>query len=206
MGKTTLWEQYISAMENVDPKKISAIARQLVDTVEAGGRIFTAGNGGSHSIAQHFASDLIKCVGDDRTNVPCEAYCLSDNVALLTAVANDVGYDEVFSAQARWRNLTEKDAIVAFSVSGVSTNLNNLQQVGYSRDVSSILVTGMKLDYLKDNYVKLIKEFWSLLAVSTGLDIKSPNHYYVCESVFSAIAHAIAHEFHVLRGRYYAQD
>ena len=85
-----------------------------------GASIFFAGNGGSASTASHFANDL--AIGTNDYNTPFKAISLSDNNAILTALGNDFGYDEVFSRQIQVLG-KKGDLIVCISASGNSPNL-----------------------------------------------------------------------------------
>jgi phosphoheptose isomerase len=193
-----MYEPYMYALANINFGEISRIGKLLAQTVETGGRIFTAGNGGSHCIAQHFASDLMKPVGRINTSNPHSVINLSDNVALLMALSNDREYSAIFSHQAMIHGLNSDDIIVMFSVSGSSPNLMKLCERALSPSVTCVSITGGPLGCEQ-------KLNWESVSVETGLDSHLPLHYYVCESVFSFIAHAIAMEFHKARGNYDAQ-
>lgn len=97
----------------------SAIARArdvLVDCYRRGGRVFTLGNGGSASTAQHFACDLAKFVTPPGRR-PLDARCLTDNVSLYTAWANDAERADVFVNLLRGL-LQPGDVVIACSVHG----------------------------------------------------------------------------------------
>ena len=194
-------EAYIRALENVDLGKLDKIASTLAHVVEEGGRIFVAGNGGSHAIAQHLASDLMKPVGSE--DLCCDARSLGDNVALITALSNDVSYHNIFSTQLE-QYVAERnspDAVVAFSVSGRSPNILHLQHMAVHRKkISFCYVRGLALDERRDVLGATME--WTRMYVPTELHEDSPLHYYVCESVFSTIAHEIARLFHIKRGNY----
>ncbi len=97
----------------------AAIARAsdlLLDCHRRGGRVFTLGNGGSASTAQHFACDLAKFVIPPGQR-PFDARCLTDNVSLYTAWANDADRSEVFVNLMRGL-LQPGDVVLACSVHG----------------------------------------------------------------------------------------
>lgn len=196
--------KYFYALENVEPAKIAEIGQTLAGISEAGGRIFTAGNGGSHCIAQHLASDLMKPVGD-LLIIPYGIFNLTDNVALMTALSNDIGYSHIFELQAEMLNLSKEDAIIVFSVSGTSENLARLMAFALNTKCAVVAITGKPPRPGRVHPAWIADESNHYLGVETGLDRDSPDHYYVCESVFSCIAHAIAKEFHTLRGNYDAE-
>jgi D-sedoheptulose 7-phosphate isomerase len=98
---------------------VNAIARArdlLLDCYRRSGRVFTAGNGGSASTAQHFACDLAKFVipAGER---PFDVRCLTDNIALYTAWANDAPREDVFVNQMHGL-LKPGDVVILISVHG----------------------------------------------------------------------------------------
>ena len=113
----------------LDLRAIAAAKQILLECYRVGGRIYTMGNGGSASTAQHFACDLAKYVIPDGQR-PFDVRCLTDNVALYTAWANDASREDVFVNQMRGL-LTPNDVVIAISVHGGS---------GFSKD----LVNGVR--------------------------------------------------------------
>lgn len=195
---------YVDALDGINPAEIKRIAQIMNDTVAVGGRIFTVGNGGSHYVAQHFASDLMKPVGIDVSIKPVTVICLTDNVALLTAISNDVGYDDSLAMAAQLHGLGDRDVVVGFSVSGNSRNIVNLFEIAYMGLAGMVKITGQAFGNRR--YPQwTITERNCHVTVETALGKATAMHYYVCESVFSCIAHMIANEFHILRGNYVAE-
>jgi len=103
-------------IQQLDKKAILRGRDLLLDCYRRGGRVFTAGNGGSASTAQHFACDLAKFVIPPGQR-PFEALCLTDNVSLYTAWANDADRADVFVNLLRGR-LNAGDVLIACSVHG----------------------------------------------------------------------------------------
>ena len=93
---------------------------QLADVLLAGGRLLTAGNGGSAAEAQHLAGELVGRYRDDR--VPLSAIALCAESASVTAIGNDYGPEEVFARQVRAHG-RPGDVLVALSTSGRSPNV-----------------------------------------------------------------------------------
>jgi len=101
----------------------SRIAEVLIAACEAGRTIFVMGNGGSSATATHFANDLAKG-GMNGFPRRFRIMCLNDNMALVTAWANDTEYGRIFSEQLR--NFIEPgDVVIGFSGSGNSPNVLN---------------------------------------------------------------------------------
>lgn len=109
------------ALKLTETDELRGIARKIIEAKKSGARIFTAGNGGSASTASHFVNDLIKgCrVGD---NAGFAAQCLCDSVPVLTCLANDFDYGEVFKIQLETL-AKEGDLLFLFSGSGNSPNI-----------------------------------------------------------------------------------
>lgn len=120
-----LIETYLTELEHVvhelSRPAIGAVAEALLAAWRAGRHVFLLGNGGSAATAAHMANDLNKYA-----NVPgrrrFRAIALSDNVPLLTAVANDQSYAEVF-VEPLINLLEPGDVVVAISASGNSPNV-----------------------------------------------------------------------------------
>ncbi|MCW5853796.1 MAG: SIS domain-containing protein [Anaerolineae bacterium] len=109
-------------LARIDPSAVEAATRVLVDAYDRDATIFVIGNGGSASTASHFALDLAKNPLRSPDQRPPRCVALTDNVAALTAWANDTSYDRVFEAQLMflWR---PGDVLVAISGSGNSPNV-----------------------------------------------------------------------------------
>ena len=123
----------------------------LLDCYQNQGRVFTMGNGGSASAAQHFASDLSKYVISHH-GVPFDARCLTDNVALYTAWANDAPRQDVFVNQVRGL-LKPGDAVIAVSVhggSGFSADLVNGVRYANRMGARTISIVGFDGGLLKN--------------------------------------------------------
>ena len=98
--------------------EVSATARSMADRFRRGGRLFTFGNGGSATDARSLAS----LFGRPPAGRPLPARCLADDPAVLTALANDVGFDLVFTRQLI-AHAGPGDLAVGISTSGNSRNL-----------------------------------------------------------------------------------
>jgi D-sedoheptulose 7-phosphate isomerase len=121
---------------------VAAIAR-FIDTLLAardrGARIFFLGNGGSAATASHFANDL--AIGCGKGLKPFRALSLTDNLAMVTAIGNDCGYEEIFCQQLQ-AQVCPGDVVVAISASGNSPNV--IKAVEYANGVpaETVALTG----------------------------------------------------------------
>jgi D-sedoheptulose 7-phosphate isomerase len=103
-------------LERLDRQSIARAAELLLACYRRQGRVWTLGNGGSASTAQHFACDLAKFVIPPGAR-PFDTRCLTDNAALYTAWANDAARDDVFANQMRGL-LASGDVVILISVHG----------------------------------------------------------------------------------------
>src|SRR5215467_9108745 len=109
-------EETISLLRRLDQITIERARQILLTCYKEHGRVYTMGNGGSASTAQHFACDLAKYVIPNGQR-PFDVRCLTDNVSLYTAWANDADRADVFVNQMRGL-LQVKDVVLAISVHG----------------------------------------------------------------------------------------
>ena len=100
--------------------ELSTVADLLIRTFERDGRLFTFGNGGSAADAQHLAAELIGRY--QRTRRPLPAIALTVDPSVLTCIANDFSYDDVFARQVTGF-VRPGDMVIAFSTSGRSANV-----------------------------------------------------------------------------------
>jgi D-sedoheptulose 7-phosphate isomerase len=126
-------------LNGIAPEPISAFAQALLGARERGSRIFFIGNGGSAATAGHFANDI--AIGCRTWEKPFRAISLVDNSAVLTALANDYGYEEVFSRQLR-SQMVARDVVVAISASGNSPNILRAIEYANENDAVTVGITG----------------------------------------------------------------
>ena len=105
-------EQAIQSVENV--------AKKITECLQNGGKLVLCGNGGSASDALHFAGEIVGRFQLERK--PWPAVALNADVATLTAIANDYGYEDAFARQAE-AHLNAEDLFVGISTSGNSENV-----------------------------------------------------------------------------------
>ena len=110
--------------------------------------VYVAGNGGSAATASHWATDLGKATKRSGCK-PIRVMCLSDNVSWLTALANDEGYERVFSGQLE-NFAGPKDVLVVISASGNSPNLVRAVELARDRGTSTIGFLGFDGGVLKN--------------------------------------------------------
>jgi D-sedoheptulose 7-phosphate isomerase len=99
---------------------IDQLARLVADTLRGGGKLLFCGNGGSAADAQHLAAEYVVRLSRDRAPLP--ALALTTDSSVLTAGANDLGFERVFERQVRALG-RGGDLLILHSTSGASTNL-----------------------------------------------------------------------------------
>jgi len=130
----------IQATASIDRKAIGRAAELIERAVLAGARIFSLGNGGSAAIANHLTCDFIKGIATG-TGLRPKVQSLSEAIALMTAISNDVAYEDVFAGQLA--ALAEPgDLIIAISSSGNSPNIIKALAWARAAGVGSIAMTG----------------------------------------------------------------
>jgi D-sedoheptulose 7-phosphate isomerase len=118
-------EGFQRALAQVPPEAVEKVVALLEGALERKATVFIAGNGGSASLASHLACDLEKTASGPRPRLAkrrLRAHSLNDNMATLTAWANDEGYELVFSEQLR-AQAEPGDILVVISASGNSPNI-----------------------------------------------------------------------------------
>ena len=141
----------------VDTNILSEIASVLINCKKNDHTIFTAGNGGSATTASHMVNDLMKgCRVHGREGF--KAICLSDSNALVTCLANDFSYDEIYTIQLK--TLAKKsDCLIVFSGSGNSPNVVKAAEYAKTIGMKIIGFLGRDGGKLKDlcNYTIIAK-------------------------------------------------
>ena len=123
----------------MDSEKIGQMISVFESARERGATVFFIGNGGSAATASHFANDI--GVGTRTWDRPFRCMALTDNVATITALANDYGYDAVFEYQLK-NLLRIGDVVVAITASGNSPNILKALEYSKSKGAYSVGLTG----------------------------------------------------------------
>ena len=135
----------VRLLDRLDRQAIARAAELLLECYRRRGRVWTLGNGGSAATAQHFACDLAKFVIPPGAR-PFDTRCLTDNVSLYTAWANDAAREDVFANQMRGL-LRGEDVVILISVhggKGFSSDLVN--GLRYARQVGAATIVLVGFD------------------------------------------------------------
>jgi phosphoheptose isomerase len=169
-------EQMALAAKTIDPTALDRAAAILVDAYLRGARTFSCGNGGSASIANHMQCDHTKGVRT-KTDLSPHVQSLSSNVEVLSAIANDTGYENVFLHQLQCQS-EPGDVLIAVSSSGHSPNI--IHALTWARDsgLRTIAITGFDGGTAR-----------SVAEVSIHVDC---TNYGIVEDLHQGIMHALA--------------
>jgi D-sedoheptulose 7-phosphate isomerase len=144
--QAALYERVLAAtvaaheqMRRQDPAPVLAAAAAMVAAVQGGGKVLVFGNGGSAADAQHMAAELVGRLERDRPAIA--AVALSTDTSILTAVANDYGFERVFARQIDALGRAG-DVALAISTSGNSKNVLAGVAAARERGLSVIALTG----------------------------------------------------------------
>ena len=118
---------------------IAALAQRITQAVQAGGKLILFGNGGSAADAQHIAAEFVVRLREHRP--PIAALALTVNTSVLTAAANDYGFEQVFARQVE-ALARPGDVLIALSTSGASANVLLAAEAGRNRGAWVAALTG----------------------------------------------------------------
>lgn len=128
--------------QSFSPQLIAAIeefARRATSALKAGKKLVFLGNGGSAADAQHLAAELTVRLQRNRPGLA--ALALTTNTSVLTAAANDFGFEQVFARQVE-SLVSPGDILVAISTSGESPNVLRAAEAGRARAATVVALTG----------------------------------------------------------------
>ncbi len=141
-------EKEISAINSLDLESINTVMNVLENARSTGRRIFICGNGGSASTASHYCCDFNKGISENQDK-KYSVECLNDNIPTMMAVANDIGYDEVFRYPLKCK-MHENDLFIGVSGSGNSKNVINAMEYAKSIGGTTIAIVGYSGGRLKE--------------------------------------------------------
>jgi phosphoheptose isomerase len=169
-------EEMSRAAKSIEPAMLERAAAILVEAYLRGARTFSCGNGGSASIANHMQCDHVKGIRT-ATDLSPRVFSLSTNVEVLTAIANDTGYENIFVYQLQSQS-EPGDVLLAVSSSGRSPNI--VRALTWARDqgLRTVAVTGFDGGAAR-----------SVAEVSVHVDC---TNYGIIEDLHQAIMHALA--------------
>jgi D-sedoheptulose 7-phosphate isomerase len=160
--------------------EISQIVSIFLEAVEEQRTIFIFGNGGSAASASHMMCDMNKGASDSGTNRRPKVMALTDNVSLISAWANDFGYERVFSEQLKIF-VKPRDVAFAISTSGDSPNVLLALETAREYGALTVGVAGCRGGQMKD--------LCDVCAVvpSDNVQVVEDLHHAMLHSIFTAV-------------------
>lgn len=147
------FERLRQVLDGIDHSEIDRFVDLLLQARQSSRNIFFVGNGGSAATSSHFANDL--SIGTRQQEKPFKVISLVDNIATLSAIGNDYGYDQIFARQINVYG-QKNDLLVGISASGNSPNLLRAFEVGQELGLTTVSITafdGGKLKKIADHSV-----------------------------------------------------
>jgi D-sedoheptulose 7-phosphate isomerase len=165
-------------------EEILEVAHVLAECIRDGGKLLLCGNGGSAADAQHFAGELVVRLSSDYTRSALPAITLSDNNYVLTACANDFGFEQVFSRQIEALGKPE-DVLLCISTSGNSPNLIKAVEKAKEKRMKTVGLLG------KDGGEMAKSVDFSLVVPSQKTQRIQEVHITICHILTSLIEKAL---------------
>ena len=134
---------------------INDVSNVIVSSYSRGGKVITAGNGGSAGDAQHIAGELVSKFYFDRPGLA--AVSLTTDTSIITAIGNDYGYEKIFARQIQ-ANGNKGDVFIGISTSGNSKNILLALEEAKKKGIITVGLTGSKeclMDNLSDYIIKV---------------------------------------------------
>ena len=134
-------ESYVSVIQQLDHVGVECLAQAVFSAWRENHTVFVCGNGGNAANAAHIAADLVKLTAPPR-GPRLRAVALGETLAGLTAIANDIAYEEIFAEQLR-AFLSPHDLVIGLSTSGSSPNV--LRALEYANESGAVTlgITGL---------------------------------------------------------------
>jgi phosphoheptose isomerase len=161
---------------SIDPNELERARAAIVKAADEGRHIYAIGNGGSSAIADHLCCDLTKGTHVEG-HATINTKSMTSNVALYSAIANDYGFENVFSTQVKFHG-REGDVLIAISSSGNSRNIIAAVEVAHEHKMTTIGVSGF--DGGKLNEIAQIKLHANV------------ENYGIVEDVHQSLMHILA--------------
>lgn len=133
-------EKEISILQKLNVNELNDALNVIMDTYRRSGTLYICGNGGSAATASHFVCDFNKGISDGH-DLKFKMTCLNDNIPVMTAIANDISYEDIFVYQVQ-NLLSKNDLVIVISGSGNSENVVRLIEYAKLQGVTTLGITG----------------------------------------------------------------
>ena len=173
------FQELQSCLNEVQVDQVKKAVEMLKEAYCQDKQIFFIGNGGSASTASHFATDLAKGVTIEGKR-RFRALGLTDNVAMISAIGNDIGFEEVFSEQLK-PLVNREDLVIVISASGNSPNVVNAVKFAKSKGAIVLGLVGFGGGIVQ--------------SIADQSIVLNSQHYGHVETVHLFLQHLIVHYF-----------
>lgn len=149
---------------SIDITNLTKIVDVLESAIKRNCTIYTCGNGGSSSVAEHFVCDFLKGASTN-TSIKPLIQSLSSSTSTITAVANDISFDDIFSFQLE-KYGKDGDILVCVSSSGNSPNIIKALSMARSKNIESIAFVGFaggEAKNISDNCIHIPNENYGIV-------------------------------------------
>ena len=170
------YDNLVNNIKNIDINQVLKAIKTLEKAIKRNAFVYSCGNGGSAAIANHFHVDYLKGINQFKKK-KSRFLSLCSNIETITAIANDFGYEYIFSRQLNIY-LKRNDVVFCISSSGNSKNIINALKLAKEKKIKSILLSGF--DGGKASKIADI-----------NINIKS-NNYGIIEDCHQSIMHLIS--------------
>lgn len=171
------------AIKNLDINKIQKIENLILKTIKNKKNILVCGNGGAASISNHLLCDFNKGIKiSSKGKLKPKVLSLSNNLEIITAISNDINYNEIFLHQLE-NYYSKGDLVITFSCSGTSANVVKVMRYCKFNKIPLISFTGFAT-----------KKYQQLSTLNVNIGIKN---YGICEDMFQIIMHIISQNLRI---------
>lgn len=168
-------DNILSLLKNINFKNLQLATNFIEETIKKNKNIYICGNGGSLSLANHYMCDYLKGLTIN-TNLKPQVRSLCADNALISAIANDISYDDIFYFQGK-KLFKKGDLLILISCSGNSKNIKKVLKYANKINIKSIGFSAFDGGYLHKNS-------------SVSLNFKI-NHYGISEDINQILMHFI---------------
>tara|TARA_B100000963_G_scaffold352213_1_gene365046 strand:- start:7556 stop:8182 length:627 start_codon:yes stop_codon:yes gene_type:complete len=147
--KNDYYKIFFKTINQINVKDIETATKLILNKIKKKKNIFIAGNGGSAAISNHMLCDYLKFLRE-RSRLKPKFFSLSNSIELITAIANDINYNDIFSYQIQ-SNANKGDLIILISSSGNSKNIINAIKAAKEKNMYIMSLTGFDGGFVKKN-------------------------------------------------------
>lgn len=184
-------ERVNEALGTICKESLNSMHLELMNAFENGIPLLVCGNGGSAAISEHFSCDHTKCIQMD-TKLRPYVVPLASNVSLITAIANDISYEEIFSKQVEWFNFHA--CLLVISCSGSSPNILRALEAAKKKEMKTFAFVGFDGGKIVENKMADII-----------LHVQSKN-YGIVEDCHQSLMHIISQYIRLTQSKFPISD